>query len=324
MDPVALDDLDRDADAFDAVVARTPAIDRFCSSSVWVIPAHEALMGEREPWIRRGPAGWAVLARAQRHAGAWFLEPLELAWGLACPLLGDPAEIGPAFIETAAGEPGWDGMLLAGMPAAGEHERALLRALPGGWRWGRGPTTQRFVASLDGGFDGFLGRRSRNFRKALRASERDAAAAGITFEEVVATTPAHALAALDRAMAIEERSWKGRTGVGVADGPMRGFYAAMVPRLATRGLMRLLFARHEDRDVAFVLGGVFAGEYRGLQFSFDDAYRRFSLGNLLQRHQIERLAAEGVHTYDLGTAMAYKERWAETVFETQVLVVLRG
>jgi len=322
--PVGLDELARDADAFDAAVERTPGIDRFCSSTAWILPAHEALMGEREPWILRGDDGWVATARVQRQGGAWFLEPLELAWGLACPIVGDPIEVAPAFIVAAAATSGWDGMLLAGLAAGSEHERAIIAALPHGWRWGRGPTTQRFVASLDGGVDGFLGRRSRNFRKALRAAERDAAAHGITFEEVIATTPDQALAALDRAMAVEQRSWKGQAGVGVAEGPMRDFYTGMVPRLATHRRLRLIVARHADRDVAFVLGGVFAGEYRGLQFSFDDAYRRFSLGNLLQLQQIERLVDEDVLTYDLGTAMAYKERWAETVFETEVLVVLRA
>src|SRR5262245_26809715 len=114
--PVGLDELARDADVFDDAIARTPAIDRFCSSSAWVLAAHAALMGEREPWILRGDAGWAATARVQRHGGAWFLEPLELAWGLACPLAGEPAAIVPGFVAAIARRPGWDGLLLAGTP----------------------------------------------------------------------------------------------------------------------------------------------------------------------------------------------------------------
>ena len=71
------------------------------------------------------------------------------------------------------------------------------------------------------------------------------------------------------------------------------------------------------------VGGVFAGEYRGLQFSFDDAFRWLGLGNLLQLRQIEALCSEGVELYDLGTAMPYKERWAEQVVETRLLVIAR-
>ena len=75
--------------------------------------------------------------------------------------------------------------------------------------------------------------------------------------------------------------------------------------------------------LAFILGGVFAGEYRGLQFSFDAEYRHHALGNLLQLQQIEALCEEGNEVYDLGTAMPYKERWAETVVETRLLVIAR-
>ena len=42
--------VDRSA-AFDRAVAATPGIDRFCSSAPWVVAAHHALMGEREPWV---------------------------------------------------------------------------------------------------------------------------------------------------------------------------------------------------------------------------------------------------------------------------------
>ena len=104
---------------------------------------------------------------------------------------------------------------------------------------------------------------------------------------------------------------------------MRAFYAHMVRLLAPAGRMRLILARHEDRDIGFILGGVFAGEYRGLQFSHDVAYRHLSLGNVLQRQQIERLCREGIGLYDLGTMMEYKERWADEAFVTRLLVVLR-
>lgn len=322
VDFVSLDELRTECDAFDAAVARTPGIDRFCSSAAWVLAAHEALMGEREPWILRNAAGWAATALARRSGGV-FVEPLELSWGLASPLAGDPDAVAEGFIAAAARRRDWDGLLLAGIAPGGALERALVRALPSGWRFGPGAETARNVARLDGGLEGFLRRRSRNFRKALRAAERDVASTGITFEEVVVRDAAAADAAMARILDIEGRSWKGRSGVGVNEGPMRAFYAYMVRLLAPAGRMRLVLARHEERDVGFILGGVFAGEYRGLQFSHDVAYRHLSLGNVLQRQQIERLCAEGVELYDLGTMMEYKERWADDTFVTRLLVVLR-
>jgi CelD/BcsL family acetyltransferase involved in cellulose biosynthesis len=194
--------------------------------------------------------------------------------------------------------------------------------MPVAWekRWGQ--PTLRHVASLDGGVDGFLARRSRNFRKALRQALRHADDGGVTFESVRATTEAEAVALYDRIQAIEARSWKAQGGVGITSGPMRDFYAHMVRRLARHGRQRTFIARQDGVDVAYVLGAVFAGEYRGLQFSYDDAHARYSLGSLCQYHQIIELCAEGVARYDLGTDMDYKRRWAEEQFQTSLLVVI--
>lgn len=315
----------RDApDDFDAAVAASPGIDRFCSSSAWILAAHDALMGERAPWVWRSAHGWLALARRVRPDGGVVFEPLELAWGLASPLVGPaPTELARDLVAVAADDDAWDAMLLAGIPEDGLADRALLAALPPGWRWGRGTSTERYVASLDGGVDGFLGRRSRNLRKGLRAAEREAADAGLTFTTLAPRTAPEIDGALRRIVAIERRSWKGQSGVGVDQGPMLAFYQRMSHALAPRGRLRLIIAQDDGKDIAFILGGVFAGEYRGLQFSFDNAYRRHALGNLLQLRQIEALCAEGIGVYDLGTAMPYKERWAETVVETRLLVIAR-
>ncbi len=322
--PVDLAVVRAQPDELDRAVAATPEIDRFCSSSAWILAAHDALMGERTPWVWQTDDGWLALARRHRDDGSVVLEPLELAWGLASPILGAaPAAVARSLVALAAADRTWHAMLLAGVAEGGQADRALRAALPLGWRWGRGVVTQRYVASLDGGVDGFLGRRSRNLRKGLRVAVREALAAGLTFETVRPTTAAEIDGALDRIVAIERRSWKGQGGVGVDQGPMLTFYQRMCHALAPRDRMRLIIARHQDQDIAFILGGVFAGEYRGLQFSFDNTYRRHALGNLLQLRQIEALGEEGIGLYDLGTAMPYKERWAENVVETRLLVIAR-
>ncbi len=320
--PITLAELVDRAAAFDRAVAVTPGIDRFCSSVPWVVAAHHALMGDREPWLGTVDDGWVALARAQRPGGR-YLEPLELAWGLACPLIGpDPVVVVEGLMAGLAVEPDWDLALLAGIVTGGAHHRALRAGLRPGWRLGVGPSTERYVASLDGGVDGFLARRSRNFRKAVRADQRQAAAAGISFTPVEITA-GDALACLDRVVAIERQSWKGEAGVGVDQGPMQAFYRHMITPLAATGRARLMIAQHDGVDVAFILGGVFAGEYRGLQFSHVARYRPYGLGNVAQLAQIERLVAEGVHTYDLGTAMDYKARWAEQVVATTLYAIAR-
>jgi CelD/BcsL family acetyltransferase involved in cellulose biosynthesis len=171
--------------------------------------------------------------------------------------------------------------------------------------------------------DGFLSRRSRDLRKSLRRAQRAAHEAGVTFESVRVADPRQAGALYARVQAVEARSWKTRDGVGIHAGPMRAFYGAMLPRLCELGQQRTIFARVGDRDVGYILGAVMGGEYRGLQFSYDDEHAMLGIGGLLQLQQINELVAEGVARYDLGTEMDYKRRWAEEIMETEMLVLVR-
>lgn len=320
MEPV---DLAAAADDFDREVAATPAIDRFCSSSAWILAASEALMPPRAPFSFRGAHGYFAAMRGVHPAGFPYVEPVELAWALAAPLVGrDPDALADEVVALLAGRRDWQLTILAGLTADGPQRKALERAMPPRWERRRGTPTVRHVASLDGGVDGFLGRRSRELRKTIRKALRGAGPAGVTFEAVRAPA-AEAGALYARIQRVEAGSWKARDGVGISSGPMRLFYEKMLPRLCAQGQQRTLFARAAGRDVGYILGAVFEGEYRGLQFSYDDDFAELGIGTLLQYHQIVELCGEGVGRYDLGTEMDYKRRWAEDAMETEMLVVVR-
>ncbi|HEU4733982.1 MAG TPA: GNAT family N-acetyltransferase, partial [Kofleriaceae bacterium] len=253
-----------------------------------------------------------------------YIEPIELAWGLAAPLIGrDPLALAADVVSLLAARRDWQLAILAGMTADGPQRRALERVLPPRWERRRGTPTVRHVASLEGGLDGFLSRRSRELRKSIRKSTRAAAQAGVAFESVRATSADEAPDLYARIQRIEAASWKAREGVGISSGPMRTFYELMLPRLCEKRQQRTVFARIGDRDVGYILGAVFEGEYRGLQFSYDDAHAQLGIGGLLQIQQIEQLCEEGVARYDLGTEMEYKRRWAEETMETEMLVLVR-
>jgi hypothetical protein len=316
-------DLAACADDFDRQVAQTPAIDRFCSSSAWILAATAALMPPRAPFSFCGTHGYFAAMRGVHPAGFPYVEPVELAWGLASPLVGrDAAGLVGEVVPLLAARRDWQLAIFSGLTVTGPQRRALDTTLPARWERRRGQPTIRHVASLEGGIDGFLARRSRELRKSLRKSLRAAEDEGMTFESVrVGEAEANAL--YDRIQAIEARSWKSREGVGIHGGPMRAFYGAMLPRLCALGQQRTVFARLADRDVGYILGAVMAGEYRGLQFSYDADLAAFGIGGLLQYHQVNELCAEGITRYDLGTEMDYKRRWAEDIMETEMLVLVR-
>lgn len=320
MEPI---DLAAVAEDFDREVARTPAIDRFCSSSAWILAATAALMPPRAPYSFRGVNGYFAAMRGVHPAGFPYVEPVELAWGLASPLIGaDPVGLVAEVVPLLAGRRDWQLAIFSGLTVTGPQRRALDATLPARWERRRGQPTIRHVASLEGGVDGFLARRSRDLRKSLRKSLRAAQDAGMQFESVRASE-SEAAALYERIQAIEARSWKSREGVGIHTGPMRAFYGAMLPRLCALGQQRTIFARLGDRDVGYILGAVMVGEYRGLQFSYDADLAQYGIGGLLQYQQVVELCAEGIARYDLGTEMDYKRRWAEEIMETEMLVIVR-
>src|SRR5262249_557475 len=268
-------------------------------------------MPPRAPFSFRGEHGFCAAMRGVHPAGFPYIEPVELAWGLAAPLIGgDPAPLVADVVRVLDERRDWQLAIFSGLTESGPQRKALEAALPTRWERRRGTPPLRHVASLAGGIDGFLGRRSRELRKSLRKSLRAASTAGVEFE-TIATGDAGTL--YRRIQDVEARSWKSKQGVGIGAGPMRAFYGSMMPRLLAKGQHRLIFARRADRDIGYIFGAVFEREYRGLQFSYDDESARLGIGGLLQYHQVAALCDENVERYDLGTEMDYKRRWAEDI-----------
>jgi hypothetical protein len=337
--------LDAMSPAFDRLVAQTPEIDGFCSSSDWILPAREAFSPTAAPFLVQGDAGVvALMRRPFAGVGEWAC-PLEVSWGLASPLIGpDPEPLVDMLLGAVASSRGLRAVALCGLAAGGRAERALRRRATGRFTVHEGPAMARIVASLDGGVDGFYRRRSAKFRETTRRAARRARASGVTVERLAHFADAAAVTrAYERILAIEDACRKSVLGGGLAVPEMRHFYAEMLPRLATRGALRVIFLKRDGEDLAFVFGGLFglgedapggadrgrgpgggAVEYRGLQISFDDRYAAESPGVVAHMEMIEWLASEGVASYDLGSDMEYKRRWGEIGLETRTWVLTVG
>ncbi len=308
--------------SFDDALARTPQIDRFCSSVDWVLPAQRAFAPEATPLIAHAPGVGTVALMALQAVGGRVAVPIEASWGLAAPFAGADVAGLVALLDDLWGEAhDLAALFVMGIAQGGPWWDAILRRFGGRYRLGLGPECPRRTASLEGGVDGFLSRRSAKFRASVRRAARKAAAEG--FVTTYAPAVADAAALLTRVMAVEGASWKGLAGEGVNAGPARAFYADMLPRLARRGTLRAVLITRDGEDVAFCVGGVMGDTYRGLQVSFDDRFRAWAPGNLAQLAMIEGLCAEGVAAYDLGTDMPYKHRWAEPGLTTVTVSVAR-
>lgn len=325
---------------FDRRVERQSDVDRFCSRSEWILPYHRAFLPEREPFVYRGGAGeasFAVMAAREHPDVGRYLEPFENMWCFACPLVGPDAVslLAAAIAACDAGQaPGHPGtpVVLGGIPASRDPRglvASLARAFEDRYELRVVDATQRFVASLEGGLEGWLSRRSRSFRRNLRAALRVAEGDPLAFEHVPVPDAAAARDVYERLLGVEEKSWKHAEGGGVARGPMRAFYRDMLPRLAARRGLRVVVATREGEDVGYLHGGLVDDpsgrrHFRGLQMSYDRRFAHLSLGNLLQHEMLRALCTEGVRSYDLGTRQEYKRRWAEEGLLTLTILMRAG
>ncbi len=323
LEALTLARFEAEATRFDEQVRLSPDIDGFCSHSAFALAALLGLSPGRTPRLFRvGEAGY--LAFAERGTALFgdprprrLWEPLEAMWGLCAPVVGaDPAALAAALASVLSEEGRGAVLLLCGLHRESERLSAIVEALAGTHRLAQGSSTERRIASLEGGIDGFLSRRSARFRANLRRSLRSAGDKGIVHERHAPTDAAAATRLYTRALLIDDRSWKGRSDTGLRGSGLHDFYAEMLPRLAARGALRMSFLVEHGADVAYLFGGLFGASFRGLQFAFVAGREAESLGNLAQYHAIAALCEEGVGRYDLGTAVDYKRHWGEIEDET--------
>ena len=303
-------DFDALAPQLDAAACATPHVSRYCSASDWGLAANAALHPGRRPIVRRAGDAWVVLTLGHHEHVGTLLHPLEADWGFACPLLGpsprESADLLEEVLHIGSGQ--WEAALLTGLPA--RLARLVATRMHRRYRTVTRPGLRYQVADLSGGVEGFLERRTPRFRRNLRRERRRAAEAGITFEVVSPSGPA--TEAFDRIVDVELRSWKHQSGQSVLDVPrLRRFYRIALQRAARRGALRVVLARHGDRDIAYCMGGSLDDEYRGFQLSHDHEFADYGLGNLVQIEMIEALCRDGIRWYDLGMQMGYKARWAD-------------
>lgn len=305
--------------AFDALVQRTPDIDVMCSSASWGLAARHAFDPAAEVTAYGDGDAHFVVARS-RQRGLTTLEPMELAWGFGCPIVGaDVAAACGLAASALRARADWDVCLLGGVPSSSAWQQAIATAFAP-FRREQVGTTLRHVASLAGGVDGYLARRSRGFRKQWRRWDAVLTDGRMAMVQLT-PTPAQADALYDRMLAIEAKSWKGQAGSGLTESPMREMYRDLLWRLACRGQARLGFLTRDDLDVAYIFGGLVGDTYRGFQFSFDPALAALSPGGLCQRLTLEAVMAQGATRYDLGGEMPYKRHWAEAQHTTLVLLL---
>jgi CelD/BcsL family acetyltransferase involved in cellulose biosynthesis len=292
----------------------------------WHDPAAE------RPWVllwRRRPGGEVdavlplVLAddgmtRSLRFPGGdngdWF--------GIACDTEDEPDAIGACLAAVRSRASEWDLLRLDRIEDQGAWSGA------GGGRPGlrafRPPDVLPFLIFGEGGYEGWLSSRSRNFRSQLGRRRRRAQR---EHEAVFRDTPEQADlgAALEGLFELHEARRLMQGGEGVLDRRAREAYGRFAELSLERGWLRMHSLELDREPVAFWHGWRVGGRYCYGISGFDPRWEDLAVGTLLLVHTIERAAIEGAEVYDLlWGEEAYKERYATGRREVVSLAAAAG
>jgi hypothetical protein len=303
---------------WDTAVDATDGVDRWSSGSDWAFSTH-ATWGVGPEIVMRCDAGFAAFGRLTMD-GAEALVGLDPVWAFASPIVGpNPRDLTRAVCDRLEEEGDWDLVFLTGLVAESPLDQACIEAFGRRHQLFAGPASARLVADVSD-VERWWSSRGEKFRRNIRRAQRSAEAAGLCIEVVDGYEPDDLMT---RLVGLEALSWKGREESGLLGGQMAEFYRTMMDPLQSSSRLRAAVAVRDGRDVGFILGAVRGGTYRGLQVSFAAGHEELSIGNLLQNHELRRVAREGVVRYDLGMDMPYKHHWASASEETRTIVVRR-
>lgn len=323
------------------LMGRTAGIDQWCSAQHWGVPALECFGADAEPLLLIGDSGLAQLAiyRPDPASDTTIISGLDAMWGFSSSLLG--SDLGSLAYDLArtlrASSTEWQIIIFQGLPASRPALHAVAEAFAPLGTVGFRDGISRRIIDLRAGIDPWWERQSSRFRRNMRRAQRQAETVPITYE--IADLPEASRtvsggvghegerydatdALMDRILAIEAQSWKGRQGQGLLNSEMAEFYRRMTRGHRRRHELRCVFAQADGTDIGYILGASNGLYYRGFQASFHADWSAYSVGMLLQYHEICRATRSGVTHYDLGMDMAYKARFTPAQLRTMELIVL--
>lgn len=308
------------------LAVNTGQADPFCCAPVWNLAYHHTINSGRRIFYAASGQGAVIFAETFSPQGERLLVPLEDSWLYGQPLLGDeaPELLAQNLADLADGEGGTPLFVISGIIHPSPFSARLYLRNSQDFQFYRHAQMRQCSASLLGGVDGWLSRRSANCRAKLRKARRKAQERGVQFKRIRPKSEDSA-AVYERMLNIEAKSWKGLQRCGMTESPSAEFYAEMIRLLARSDSALVIIAELDGEDVGFIFGGLLGSCYRGQQFSYSQDLADLSLGNLMQLEKIKWLCELGCARYDMGPAtgprMEYKRHWTELSQDFQTWIM---
>lgn len=190
--------------------------------------------------------------------------------------------------------------------------RGVIRRLR--WRTGAILTIQtvastflRFASDWHDFFSHLSSRRKNDIRRKRRRLE----ALGTITTEFVCPDESRFSKIFDAAMAVEDRSWKGRQGSSLLKNTrLREFFEAYAQKARERGALRFCLLYLEERPIAMQIAVLEYETLWILKLGYDDVFARSSPGFDLTVETFHYCADHGVHRYEfLGSEELWQDEW---------------
>lgn len=255
----------------------------------------------------------APLVRVRRENVTW----IEF---LGSDYLYEP--VGMLFRTTADLSALYDGIaslphpvLLRRLPETGDGAAELPQHRLQRGLWLQTESAGTAVLDLDTGWDAFYKAMSSRRRYDHRRAAKRAAAIGDVRFESLAPGIDEAPDLLERAFAIEDRSWKGRQGSSLLRRPqLADFMRRYASSAAADGTLRLFFLHIGDVAVAMALCVEKYDALWFLKIGYDDTYAKCSPGMLQLMYIIEHCCTVGTSKIEhLGSYESWLSAWTSRV-----------
>ncbi|MBQ7617998.1 MAG: hypothetical protein IJS50_03910, partial [Desulfovibrio sp.] len=197
---------------WDQAVANSDLPDPICNEYEWVMSYH-TVDGLNRPALMLFEHGNMFSICEHHERDVTILAPLESGWLYDRPFLGaDPIPLlfkAIDLLDDYYGQRNFPLMIFGGMSPHKPICNEILLNLGHLFNFYVQSDGCQGAASLEGGIDGFISRRSSNFRSKLKKAVRKTKELGLSYERHIPADPKEAMNIYQRMLAVEEKSWKG-------------------------------------------------------------------------------------------------------------------
>lgn len=168
---------------------------------------------------------------------------------------------------------------------------------------------------------------SRKRRQNRHRQARQLEQAGKTELKIYSPSPCQVDKLMHEGFEVEDRSWKGAEGTSVLKTPgMLDFYCREARLLAEWGQLELVFLEHQDKAIAFDYGLIAKGVHYTPKVGYDEAYDKFSPGQLMIMRLLQRWHDEpDSHCLDfLGQPDPWKLSWGTCTYPVGSIIAPTG